>query len=69
MLTGARLGEVRTATFDQFNLDLAIWTKQAAYTKQRPFHRVPISHEAVALIRLRKQLCRRAVRSSSRRCA
>jgi len=54
MLTGARLGEVRTATFDQFNLDLAIWTKQAAYTKQRRVHRVPISHEAVALIRLRR---------------
>ena len=53
MLTGARLGEARTATFDQFNLELAIWTKQAAYTKQRRVHRVPISHEAVALIRLR----------------
>lgn len=56
MLTGARLGEVRTATFDQFNLDLAIWTKQAAYTKQRRVHRVPISHEAVALIRLRREI-------------
>jgi len=56
MLTGARLGEVRTATFDQFNLDLAIWTKQAAYTKQRRIHRVPISHEAVALIRLRREI-------------
>jgi integrase len=54
MLTGARLGEARTATFDQFNLDLAIWTKQAAYTKQRRTHRVPISHEAVALIWLRR---------------
>ena len=53
MLTGACCGEARTATFDQFNLDLAIWTKQAAYTKQRRVHRVPISHEAVALIRLR----------------
>ena len=53
VLTGARSGEARTATFDQFNLDLAIWTKQAAYTKQRRVHRVPISHEAVALIRLR----------------
>lgn len=51
-----RLGEVRTATFDQFNLDLAIWTKQAAYTKQRRIHRVPISHEAVALIRLRREI-------------
>ena len=55
-MTGARLGEVRTATFDQFNLDLAIWTKQAAYTKQRRIHRVPISHEAVALIRLRREI-------------
>lgn len=55
MLTGARLGEVRTATFDQFNLDLAIWTKQAAYTKQRRIHRIPISHEAVALVRLRRE--------------
>jgi integrase len=54
MLTGARCGEARTATFDQLNLDLAIWTKQAAYTKQRRVHRVPISHEAVALIRLRR---------------
>ena len=55
MLTGARLGEVRTATFDQFNLDLAIWTKQAAYTKQRRVHRIPISTEAVALVRLRRE--------------
>ncbi|MCL5779211.1 site-specific integrase [Limibaculum sp. FT325] len=55
MLTGARLGEVRTATFDQFNLDLAIWTKQAAYTKQRRTHRIPISPEAVALVRLRRE--------------
>ena len=47
---GYHPGEVRTATFEQFNLDLAIWTKQAAYTKQRRVHRVPISHEAVALI-------------------
>ncbi len=55
MLTGARLGEVRTATFDQFNLELAIWTKQAAYTKQRRIHRIPISTEAVALVRLRRE--------------
>jgi integrase len=54
MLTGARSGEARTATFDQFNLDLAIWTKQAAYTKQRRVHRVPISHEAVAIVRQRR---------------
>ena len=29
MLTGARVGEVRTARFEQFNLDYAIWSKPA----------------------------------------
>ena len=43
MLTGARYGKARTATFDQFNLNPAIWTKQDAYIKQRRVHRVPIS--------------------------
>jgi site-specific recombinase XerD len=54
MLTGARLGEVRQARFDQFNLELAVWIKQAATTKQRRVHRVPISAEAAALIRQRR---------------
>src|SRR5690606_21917898 len=34
LLTGARLGEVRCARFDQFNLDLLVWSKPAATTKQ-----------------------------------
>ncbi|SFD29484.1 tyrosine-type recombinase/integrase [Tropicimonas isoalkanivorans] len=55
MLTGARLGEVRQARFEQFNLDYAVWTKQAAITKQRKVHRVPISPDAVSLIRLRRE--------------
>jgi integrase len=32
MLTGARVGEVRQARFEQFNLDLGIWSKPAATT-------------------------------------
>jgi len=56
MLTGARIGECRHAQFDQFNLDLAIWTKQAAHTKQRRTHRVPISPAAVKLISRRRAL-------------
>lgn len=52
MLTGARSGEARTAISSQFNLDLAIWTKQAVYTKQHRVLRLQTSHEAVALIRL-----------------
>ncbi|WP_273524117.1 tyrosine-type recombinase/integrase [Rhodosalinus sediminis] len=56
MLTGARLGEVRTARFEQFNLELGIWTKPAANTKQRRIHRVPISAETAALVRRRRMV-------------
>ncbi len=35
MLTGARVGEVRTARFEQFNLDYAIWSKPSATTMPR----------------------------------
>ncbi len=54
MLTGARLGEVRTAQFDHFNLERCIWEKPAANTKQRRVHRVPISGDVAALVRQRR---------------
>jgi integrase len=54
LLTGARLGEVRTARFEQFNLDLQIWAKPAATTKQRRTHRMPISAEVAAIVRQRR---------------
>lgn len=50
MLTGARLGEVRTARFEYFDLERGIWTTPAASTKQRRIHRVPISGETVDLV-------------------
>jgi integrase len=53
LLTGARKGEARTARPEQFNLELAIWTKKASTTKQRKMHRVPLSRTAVAFIRTR----------------
>jgi len=56
MLTGARVGEVRQSRFEQFNLDLLIWTKPASTTKQRRMHRVPISENVAAIIRQRKLL-------------
>ena len=56
MLTGARLGEVRTAQFEQFNLELLIWSKPAANTKQRRVHRVPISADTAALVRQRRMI-------------
>ena len=56
MLTGARVGEVRTARFEQFNLDLGSWSKPAATTKQRKVHRIPISSEVAAIVRQRQLL-------------
>ena len=54
LLTGARLGEVRCARFEQFDLDHLIWTKQAAQTKQRRIHRIPISEDVASIIRHRR---------------
>jgi integrase len=53
MLTGARVGEVRQARFEQFNLELGIWSKPASTTKQRKIHRVPISEDVAAIVRKR----------------
>jgi len=56
MLTGARVGEVRQARFEQFNLELGIWSKPASTTKQRRIHRVPISEDVAAIVRQRQLL-------------
>ena len=56
MLTGARVGEVRQARFEQFNLDLGSWSKPAATTKQRRIHRIPISNEVATIVRQRQLL-------------
>ena len=56
MLTGARLGEVRQARFEQFNLELGVWSKPAATTKQRKVHRVPVSADVAAIVRQRQLL-------------
>ncbi len=54
MLTGARLGEVRQARFEQFNLEHLSWSKPPTMTKQRRAHRVPISDETAAIVRQRQ---------------
>lgn len=54
MLTGARLGEVRQARFEQFNLEHMSWSKPPAMTKQRRVHRVPISDETATIVRQRQ---------------
>ena len=56
MLTGARVGEVRTARFEDFNLEFGTWSKPASMTKQRKIHRIPISEDVARLVRQRR-LC------------
>ena len=50
LLTGARLNEVQSATWDQFDIERGIWTKPGATTKQKTEHRVPLSAPARQLL-------------------
>ena len=49
-LTGVRSGECRLATWDEFDLEKAVWTVPASRMKTRVAHRVPLSTEAVELL-------------------
>lgn len=51
ILTAARTGEVIGATWDEVDLDNAVWTIPAARMKARRDHRVPLSAAAVALLK------------------
>ena len=51
VLTAARSGEVRAATWDEIDVeDAAVWTIPAARTKAGRAHRVPLSAPAVAIL-------------------
>ena len=50
LLTGARRGEVLSATWDQFDLAVGVWTKPSSHTKQKREHRVPLSAPARQLL-------------------
>jgi integrase len=51
ILTAARSGEVRGATWAELDLEAAIWTVPADRMKARRAHRVPLSPAAIALFR------------------
>ncbi|MCJ2177365.1 tyrosine-type recombinase/integrase [Novosphingobium album (ex Hu et al. 2023)] len=51
ILTAARSGEVRGATWGELDLEAAVWTVPAERMKARRPHRVPLSPAAVALLR------------------
>jgi integrase len=50
LLTGARRGEVLSATWDQFDLKEGMWTKPATATKQKERHEVPLNAPARQLL-------------------
>lgn len=50
-LTAARSGEVRGMTWDEVDFDRAVWTIPAARMKMDRQHAVPLTPEAVALLR------------------
>ncbi len=49
-LTGVRSGECRLATWDEFDLEKAMWTVPASRMKNRVAHSVPLCTEAMALL-------------------
>lgn len=51
ILTAARSGEVRGATWAEIDMDAALWTVPAERMKAHRPHRVPLSSDAMALLR------------------
>lgn len=51
ILTAARSGEVRGATWDEIDLDKALWVVPASRMKAGKEHRVPLSPTAITLLR------------------
>jgi integrase len=49
-LTGARKGEVLSATWGQFDLETGVWTKPSSHTKSKRTHRVTLSPPAMELV-------------------
>ena len=50
-LTATRSGEVRLATWDEIDLDNAVWTVPGERLKAGKAHRVPLSDRAVSILR------------------
>lgn len=51
ILTAARTGEVTSALWDEINLDEGVWTIPKEKMKAKRDHRVPLTDEAIALLR------------------
>ena len=55
LLTGARIGEVLTSQWSDFDLDRGVWTKPSHHTKQKRTEHLPLSKAACALLTDMKQ--------------
>ena len=56
MLTATRPGEVRGARWAEFDLEAALWTIPAERMKMRTEHRVPLSRQALEVLRTMQPL-------------
>ncbi len=56
VVTAARSGEVRGATWDEIDLDSAVWTVPGARMKSGREHRVPLSTRAVVILNETREL-------------
>ena len=56
ILTAARSGEVRGATWGEIDFGAAVWTISAERMKAGRQHRVPLSHQALALLALQSNV-------------
>lgn len=50
LLTGARIGELLTAKWDDFDLKRGVWTKPSHHTKQKRTEHLPLSSSAIELM-------------------
>lgn len=66
ILTGARSGEVRHATWSEFDLEAKVWTIPAERMKMGREHRVPLSDEALGVLEKVKGLSADLVFPSAR---
>ena len=55
-LTATRSGETRLATWDEIDLDTATWTIPAGRMKSGRTHRVPLSRQAMGVLRQAREL-------------
>jgi integrase len=55
VLTAARSGEVRAMTWDEVDLDAAVWAVPAERMKTKTAHRVPLSERAAEILQSQKE--------------